>query len=686
MLRRIFTLVVLLVIGGVGLAFLAVSLAPAAESIRTSGDFLLDKKADPESLPPLEQNSKVYAHDGTLLAEFHAEINRKPIPLAEIPQVMQEAALAAEDATFFKHKGIDIRSIGRAFLANFESGGVEQGGSTITQQVVKNEFLTPERSFKRKVREAFMSVRLERNVPKATILERYLNTVYLGNGAYGVQVAAEVYFGKSAKDLALPEVAILAGQIAAPYRFDPFVHPEAAKGRRSWVLHRMAKLGRIDQKALEAAEATPLPEQRHSTKLPPGSHDYFVEAVKQELLNGTILQGDKKARYHQIFKGGISIYTTLDPRLQALAQQTVESRVPVGKKWTAALASVDVKTGGVVALYGGRSFQEEKFDLAKQGKRQTGSSMKTFVLAAALERGYSPFDVIDGSSGCQYKGAGRSSIGDFPDSHGGGPMTLWQGTYNSVNCVFVNLVNAIGAQAVVDMAHKMGVTDPLEPYPSIALGGLTRGLAPLDMAGAYASLASGGIKRQAHLIEKVVDVGGKAIYQANVGAEAAMNPNTAAAVTLVLRDVLTKGTAKGKGIGRPSAGKTGTTNGSTDAWFVGYTPQLSTAVWVGNPRRRIPIRNFAGYGGAMFGGKLPAELWHNYMTAASAPWPVEDFPAPNLGAFRKGRQVGPVKKKSKKGEPAPDALDLPGVKGKGRRRQQDVPDDAGPQGTFPPAP
>ncbi len=641
LLRSLIMLIVAIVVGAGGIALLGMAFAPASAELQAAGSLTLDRVGDIE-LPALSEPSKVYARDGALLAEFRAEIDRKPITLDQVPAPVQQAILAIEDDEFYEHNGVDLPSIGRALVTNVESGGVTQGGSTITQQVVKNTFLLDEdgkadQTLTRKAQEAMIALRLEREYSKEQILERYINTVYLGNGVYGFEAASRRYFGVGVGELSVADAALLSGLIASPAKWDPITKPEKAVQRRRVVLDRMVDEGFITVAERDANNVLGLPVELHQ-QFEPSTRDYFVEAVKQELLARTdVLPGDAQARFDQIFYGGLQIHTTLDPRLQDLATETIQGSTTLARQvergitpdsgYTAAIASVDSQTGGVLALYGGSDFAEQKFNLASQGSRQTGSVFKIFGLVAALEQGLSPNDTLDGTTGCRYAGDRTGKRVKSP----GGPMSLWQGTYMSINCVYVNLVNEIGAQSVVDTAHAMGIKSDLDAYGSIILGAV--GVSPLETAAAFATLPSDGVRQDLHMITRVVDGLGNDIFVVNPGAEQVISANTAKMVTRMMQDVLTKGTAAGSGIGRPAAGKTGTTNTNADAWFVGFTPQITTAVWVGNPYSNNVITG-------QVGGRLPAAIWKAYMGPAHADLPVEFFGAPDLSEYRSGRKVG----------------------------------------------
>ena len=642
--RLLVRLVLIVAFGAVGVTVGILLLAPAGNEAYQAGDLYLSEEGDPVALPELAKPSVVFAADDVSIGQFTAEIDRTPVTLDHIPMHVRQAVLAIEDDRFYDHQGVEFASIARALMSNVESGAVRQGGSTITQQVVKNTFLLDgegkaDQTMQRKVKEALIAVRLERRFSKDQILERYFNTVYLGQGKYGFEAGSRHYFGKSVAALNMGEGAMLAGLIASPATRDPFEKPTAAIERRDQVLKRMVDLGWLDTAGYEAAALEPAPTEPHTT-FAPSSSDYFIEQVKQILLDTEgILPGDKQERTDQVFYAGYNIYTTLDRDLQAKATQSIESnaelqaqkkRLTETRGYTAAIATVDTKTGAVRALYGGSDFNANKFDLASQSQRQTGSTMKIFGLVAALEQGYSPYDIYDGTSGCRYKGD-RSGKGGV-SSHGG-PMTLWEGTVKSSNCVFVNLVNEIGPQAVVDEARKLGVDGQLDPNPAIILGGLEKGVSPLAMASGFATIASGGTRHETHMITRITDAAGVEIYRAAPATEQVLDPNVANTAVEIMRGVLTNGTAAGKGISMPAFGKTGTTQDLHDAWFIGGTRYLTTAVWYGNPFSSNVVTGF-------YGGDAPASMWRSFMSKAHDGLAREDFPEPNLDDYRKPRKIG----------------------------------------------
>ncbi len=583
-------------------------------------------------LNPLSQRSVVLASDGSLLAVLHREENRKSVPLSEVPQVVVDTVLAVEDAAFYEHGGMDLRATARALVSNVSAGDVVQGGSTVTQQLVKNALLSPKQDLSRKVEEAVLALRLEDQMTKDEILERYLNTVYFGNGAYGLQAAAEVYFGVGVDQLGQPEAALLAGLIRNPIGYDPFLYPEVVKDRRDVVLDRLVTLGELGEGEAGRIRREPVPTERRNVDMLPKPKDYFVEEVTQRLLDDPRLGDDDAARYNALFKGGLTIKTTLDPRLQALAEEAVTSTVPdPGGPFTASVVSVDPASGAVRALVGGRGFETDKFNIATQGTgQQPGSSFKPFVLAAALEQGLSPAASIDGRGPCLIPNPGGTpdpyEVENFEGS-AGGVVSLADATRNSVNCAYARLGLIVGLDKVAETAAKLGITTPLPAdRPSMSLGSLE--VLPIDMAAAYATFAADGVHHDPYLVEEVFDRDGELLFRGSSEGEQVISADTARLTTAVLEQVVTGGTATRARFAnrRPAAGKTGTTSDYADAWFVGYVPQLATAVWMGSPEGNVEMRSVGGI--RVTGGSYPARIWQAFMGPALAGQPVVPFPDP----------------------------------------------------------
>ncbi|HTN79636.1 MAG TPA: transglycosylase domain-containing protein, partial [Acidimicrobiales bacterium] len=573
-------LIAVIVLAGVGAAGLLAALVPQAADLATAHE----ETASLPELNPLAQRSVMYAADGSVMAVLKAEENRKPVALAQVPKPVIDTVLAVEDEEFYNHGGINARSLIRALLANVSAGGVTQGGSTITQQVIKNSLLTPKRDANRKVKEAIYAIRLERTMSKDEILERYLNTVYFGNGAYGVQAASELYFGTDVGQLGYAQAAFLAGLIRNPVGYDPFKFPARAVARRRVALNRLVDVGKLSKDQADLIDATPIPSAPQTTgaaATPP--EDYFVEEVKQQLLDDVRLGDTAQERYNAVFKGGLQIYTTFDPKMQQEALQARNDQLPdTGGKFTVALVALDPQTGAVKAMVGGPGFENAKFNLATQGVRQPGSSFKTFVLVAALEAGVRPTDIIDGTSPCRFPLPGGQ-----PDyvisSEGAGVGPISKMIALSINCAFVRLGLIVGLDRVIDTARRMGVTAKLDPVPSMSIG--SEEISPLEMASAYGVLAADGGRHPAYYVSRVLDSKGDVIFQHDDSkAEQVVDVGVARLATQMLQGVVKSGTGKRAALGdRPVAGKTGTSQDNADAWFIGYTPQLVTAVWMGAP-------------------------------------------------------------------------------------------------------
>jgi penicillin-binding protein 1A len=586
----------------------------------------------PIDLDPLAQRSIVLGSDGkTVLASLHHEENRKVVALDDIPPALVATVLAVEDADFYRHGGVDLTSVLRAAFTNVKAGDVRQGGSTITQQLVKNALLDSKQDFSRKIKEAVLSVRLEHQLSKQEILERYLNTVYLGNHAYGVQAAAETYFGKDVGELGPPESALLAGLIKNPVGYDPFRHPGETRKRRAQVVERLRAVHAIDESGAKAVLDAPLPTEPQVVL--PKPKDYFVNEVVRRLLRDGSLGGSAGAREKALYEGGLTVVTTLDPDLQTKAQQAVERTMPDTKgRFTAALISLDVSTGAVRALVGGEGFERSNYNIATQGLgRQVGSSMKPFVLATALAEGISPKSTINGSGPCRFPNPGGIpdpyEAENFEGEHGG-VADLYTQTKHSVNCAYLRLGQVVGLDDVVAMAHRLGVTAKLDPNLSLPLG--TSEIRPIDMAAAYATFADDGVRNDPYFVEEIRDRHGKVLYEHERKPQRAIKASVAREVTDVLKGVITGGTGTAARFRdrRPAAGKTGTTADHGDAWFVGYTRQLSTAVWMGSPiGNTVKMRNVGGVA-RVTGGSFPARIWQAFMGPAHAGLAIEDFPAP----------------------------------------------------------
>lgn len=587
-------------------------------------------------LDTLAERSAMYAADGTFLTLLTDEENREPMDLKDVPQTVIDAILAIEDADFYEHDGINQRGTIRALVENVEAGGIEQGGSTITQQLVKNAILTDEQSLNRKATEAFYALRLERQMTKDEILERYLNTVYFGSGAYGVKAAAETYWGyEDPAELDWAEAALMAGVIRNPTQNDPTRFPSVAKKRRSIVLNRLVGLGHITEEEAEIFELAPVPAERQEP-LPTKPTDYFIEEALQTLLRDPrILGNDKEYRKNVIYRGGLKIYTSLDPAAQASALEARDNVLPSEeglpesqRGFTAAIATVETHTGAVRALVGGPEFEKEKFNLATQGLRQPGSSMKTFVLAALFENGYTPRDVVRADGPCSFDVPGQRK----PYTVGGsfrGRQDIGAVTRSSNNCAFVRLGQVVDNEQVARVSKRLGISTLLPEageFLSLPLG--TNEVHPMEMAAAYAAIGNDGLYNEPWYIERIEDRDGLVVYERRPNPSRAINVEPARMITEVLASNVQRGTGKRARVaGHDAAGKTGTTNDSTNAWFVGYTDYYSTAVWLGDPNLERKIR-LPGYQRGVFGGEIPSKIWGEYNIAIHEDLEPRDFQPP----------------------------------------------------------
>ena len=565
------------------------------------------------------RTSVVYAADGSVLAKWHGEQDRTYVTLESVPVVMRNAVVAIEDERFYEHSGVDAEAIGRALRVNAGAGGYAQGGSTITQQVVKLLFTDGERSIERKVREALLALELETRTSKDLVLESYLNLVYFGEGAYGVEAASQRYFGHPASTLTLTEAALLAGLIQAPSRYSPCKDVAAAQQRRDVVLRKMAELGYIS--AEQRAEAATSPVVVASDAETPRYALHFVEYVKQALID--------ELGAEAVFGGGLRVYTTLDPRLQAAAETAAYQTLDREGDPEVALVCVDHATGDVLAMVGGRDFGADQFNLAVQGRRQPGSAFKTFVLVAALEQGVKPSDRFSAAPYEVEVTDGVWKVQNYENTVTAGEMTLSAATNWSVNAVYARLIMRVGPEAVVDTAHRMGITSELEPHPAIALGGLTTGVSPLEMASAYGTLASGGIHVAPTGILRVVDDAGQPMWEPDRTEERAVDAEVAQLASLMLHDVVEEGTGGAARLASWTAGKTGTTQAYRDAWFVGYSGRLATAVWIGHAEGQVAMTDVHGI--RVTGGSFPAQIWKRFMEVAVPAAPPAEAAAGESG-------------------------------------------------------
>jgi penicillin-binding protein 1A len=568
--------------------------------------------------------SRVYSDNNKLLAEFFME-NRTPVAISDVPEMLLKALIAAEDTRFYSHHGIDLRGVARAMYRNIRARKVVEGGSTLTQQLAKILFLTPERSYSRKLKEMALALRIEQRYTKREILSFYLNQIYFGSGAYGVEAAAQIYFGKPARDLSLPECAMLAGLPRSPIYYSPFKSPENAYGRRAYVLNRMVAAGVITPAQALEAKKTPLPLQ------PPvktaGPAPYFVEYVRQKV--------EERFGPAILYSGGLNIYTSLNDALQRYAEQAVSTGLSkiegrLRKKGAAplqaALIAIDPATGSIRAMVGGRDFRQSQFNRAWQALRQPGSAFKPLIYAAALDRGFGAADLLDDSPlTVKIDTRKHWSPENFTRTYQG-PVTLRTALAQSLNVPTIRLLEKIGVADAIEHAKKFGIRSPLRPYLSLALGSSDVTLS--ELTSAYAVFANHGMRLGPVSILSITDSTGRVLYASDAVPEQVMKPETAFLITNLLRGVVERGTAwKARELGRPAAGKTGTTNDYCDAWFIGYTPGLVAGVWVGYDDHR-------SIGTKETGARVALPIWLEFMKKAFSNAEPEDFSVPDGVIFK----------------------------------------------------
>lgn len=602
--------------------------------------FALGSVLLPEAFPP-PQSTKILAADGKLIDTLHGEEDRTLVPLDQISVALREAVVATEDRSFFEHQGVSLRAIFRAVFTNVRRGEVAQGGSTITQQYVRNRYeeVGRERTIFRKIREAVMAVKIERRYSKTKILEFYLNTVYFGRGAYGAEAAATTYFKKPAKDLTISEAAYLAGVIRAPQLHQPDTQPKRAEQVRKKVIRDMVNAGYIEEEEATKAEQD-LPKfslgPPGATGAAGGRAAFFVEYVRRLLLS------EFKITERDVLTGGLVVHTTLDLRMQAAAEKAISSTLDKPDDPEAALVAME-PGGSIRAMVGGRDFTNVErargfnFAIQKGGKtggRQAGSAFKPFTLATFLDEGYSvsskflgPAKITIPSAQCKDEKGKPWEVSNF-DSEAFGESTVVEATASSVNTIYAQMVDLVKAKKVRDLGEKAGPWD-LKAVCSLALG--TSVVTPLEMAQAFSTFAAHGNRPEPVAITKIVTPDGRVLAETKPESDEAMEPKVADGVTQVLTEVIKKGTGTGAAIGRPAAGKTGTTQNHVDAWFVGYTPNLVASVWMGFPPKdgKIPEMTKV-HGRAVTGGSFPATIWKKFMTDALKGTKAQNFTSVSL--------------------------------------------------------
>jgi len=647
--KRLFwicALLLILIVAGGGCGFISATLSnlPDVSNVRPSA------------------SSQIYDVHGNLITTVHSTENRLPVPLKDVPKDLQNAFVATEDSRFYSHHGIDPVGILRAVWVNIVHSGVSEGGSTITQQLARNAFLSQDRTFKRKISEALLALKIEQHYTKDEILEMYMNQIYFGQGAYGVQSAAHVYFGKDASQLTLAQAALIAGLPQSPNYYSPFNDLEASKKRQAVVLGQMVKYGYITQEQADEARQADLglvakQEQTHENN----NASYFINYV--------IAQISEKYGDDAIYKDGLKIYTTLDMDAQNAAVAAMQNlptmytdqnglHQPQG-----AIVAMNPHNGYIVAMVGGRG--DDAFNRASQAERQPGSAMKPFVYLAAIQSGKTPGSIVDDSpvdfNGWRPQNYERNFEGN---------ITYRYALQHSRNVPAVKIADEVGMSKIIDLAKKMGITTLTDEDNNLstALGGLTHGVSPLEMAEAYGVLANGGVKVQPTAIIKIVDRNGQVVEENSIQEKRVVEEKDAAIITDMLESVINGGTGGNAAIGRPAAGKTGTTDDEKDAWFVGYTPDLVAAVWIGDDYGSETL--------GITGGSTPAVMWRQFMSAALANTPASDFsvPASAQSAVSEG-YYNPVKAQPKKEASKDEKADKKDDKDKSK--DEAVKDDSG---------
>ncbi|MBS6674597.1 penicillin-binding protein 1A [Veillonella sp.] len=647
--KRLFwicALLLILIVAGGGCGFISATLSnlPDVSNVRPSA------------------SSQIYDVHGNLITTVHSTENRLPVPLKDVPKDLQNAFVATEDSRFYSHHGIDPVGILRAVWVNLVHSGVSEGGSTITQQLARNAFLSQDRTFKRKISEALLALKIEQHYTKDEILEMYMNQIYFGQGAYGVQSAAHVYFGKDASQLTLAQAALIAGLPQSPNYYSPFNDLEASKKRQAVVLGQMVKYGYITQEQADQARQSDLglvakQEQTHEKS----NASYFINYV--------IAQVSEKYGDDAIYKDGLKIYTTLDMDAQNAAVAAMQNlptmytdqnglHQPQG-----AIVAMNPHNGYIVAMVGGRG--DDAFNRASQAERQPGSAMKPFVYLAAIQSGKTPGSIVDDSpvdfNGWRPQNYERNFEGN---------ITYRYALQHSRNVPAVKIADEVGMSKIIDLAKKMGITTLTDEDNNLstALGGLTHGVSPLEMAEAYGVLANGGVKVQPTAIIKIVDRNGQVVEENSIQEKRVVEEKDAAIITDMLESVISGGTGGNAAIGRPAAGKTGTTDDEKDAWFVGYTPDLVAAVWIGDDYGSETL--------GITGGSTPAVMWGQFMANALANTPASDFsvPASAQSAVSEG-YYNPVKAQPKKEAAKDEKADKKDDKDKSK--DEAVKDDSG---------
>jgi penicillin-binding protein 1A len=609
------------------LAFMAVLIGSLVGFVLYSAWDLPEVQALEHFKPSI--TTRVYSDSNELLAEFFVE-NRTPVKLASVPEVLIKALIATEDTRFYSHGGLDYRGIARAVVRNVRSGKVLEGGSTLTQQLAKVLFLTPERSYLRKLKEMTLALKIEQRYTKQEILTLYLNQIYFGSGAYGIEAAAQTYFGKQAKDLNIAECALLAGIPRSPKYYSPFRSRENALARRKHVLDRLVKTAAISPAQSEEAKQAPLPAQPAIQHKGPAPAPYFVEYIRQKV--------EERFGSSILYSGGLNIYTSINNTLQGYAERSMlagleklEAKLDrKGKKaqqpLQAAIIAIEPSTGHIRAMVGGRDFNKSQFNRAWQALRQPGSAFKPIVYAAAIDRGYSAADLLSDTPMIIKIDSKKTWTPENFTKTYQGDVTLRKALAQSLNVPTVRMLSKIGIDETIRFARTLGIRSSLRPVLPLALG--SSDVTLLELTAAYAVFANSGVRRDPVSILLITDSNGRVLYANDSIPVQALKPETAYLVTNLLKGVVDRGTGwKARELGRPVAGKTGTTNDYRDAWFIGYTPTLVSGVWVGYDDQR-------SLGPKATGSRAALPIWLEFMKYAHQGQEPVDFSAPESIIYR----------------------------------------------------
>ncbi len=588
--------------------------------------FAMDLSRDMrQKLENIRMASSVYDREGRLVGNLYF-YNRIWISFDRIPKNIKNAVVAIEDSRFYQHNGVDLKGMARALLHNLTPGGSMEGGSTITQQLAKISLLTSERTLTRKAQDINYALQIEKVYTKDEILELYLNSIYLAHGNVGIEAAARYYFNKSAGQLNLAESALLAGLIQSPENYSPVKNPKKARNRRNTVLQKMLAQKYITKAQYDTAIATPVKIVKRPTTASTGA--YFLDYIKEYLI--------KKEGFseEQLRFGGYRIYSTLDMSCQKEAEKAMTTlpKVPARIQPQGALVTIDPKTGAILAMVGGRNYSSSQYNRAVRSYRQPGSAIKPFVYATALEKGYTAATVFEDKPLIITLPDGKEWRPENYDREFRGKMTLREALRNSVNSVAIQLLQEVGIEAVANQLEQMGITSLVKQGKAhdlhlapLSLGGLTKGVTPMELALAYAPFANEGNYAKPFPVIKIADRHGNLLKEFKPEIKPVLSPQTAYIITMLMKDVVDQGTGiRAKLPERPAAGKTGTTSDYTNAWFVGYTPEMLTVIWIGNDRQGQPMI----YKGLNIGSSTAAELWGSYMQAATHGLPVIDYPEP----------------------------------------------------------